>query len=177
MTHPAAAPSGAAPAPRQALRLVIVTDAWEPQVNGVVRTLGKMVDGLRAMGHQVEVIATGDYPSVPLPSYAEIRFSVWLRGLNKRIYDFDPDAVHIATEGPLGLAARRYCKRNGVAFTTAYHTQFPDYLARRTHLPALFFWPYIRWFHGAAQRVMVATKSIRDELRSQGRLKLSGKYS
>jgi glycosyltransferase involved in cell wall biosynthesis len=149
--------------------IAIVTDAWHPQTNGVVRTLSTTCDVLRGWGHEVTVISPETYPSIPAPTYPEIRLALTAPGaVGRRLAKIAPEAVHIATEGPLGLAARRYCLRRRVPFTTAYHTQFPDYLARRTGLPASAFWPYIRWFHGPAQRIMVATETIRAQLREQG---------
>ena len=150
-------------------RIVIVTDAWFPQTNGVVRTLSTTCEMLRRWGHEVEVISPELFASVPCPTYPEIRLALtWPGAVGRRIARFRPEAVHIATEGPLGIAARRHCLKRAIPFTTAYHTQFPDYLARRTGLPARMFWPFIRWFHRPAQRIMVATQSIRDELRAQG---------
>lgn len=149
--------------------IAIVTDAWYPQVNGVVRTLATTCDMLRAWGHEVTIISPEQYRSFPAPTYPEIRLALTLPGeVGRRLAKIKPDAVHIATEGPLGLAARRYCKRRSVSFTTAYHTQFPDYLSSRTGLPASVFWPYIRWFHRPARRIMVATETIRSQLREQG---------
>ena len=148
--------------------IVIVTDAWHPQVNGVVRTLSKTCEVLRGWGHEVSVISPDQYRNFPAPSYPEIRLALTAPGaVGRRLKELSPDAVHIATEGPLGFAARRYCVNQGVPFTTAYHTQFPDYLARRTHLPAKLFWPYIRWFHRPSQNIMVATETIRTQLRAQ----------
>ena len=150
-------------------RIAIVTDAWLPQMNGVVRTLTTTAGMLREWGHDVTVISPDQFRSVPCPTYPEIRLALTIPGtIGLRLAALSPDAVHIATEGPLGLAARRYCAKMGVPFTTAYHTQFPDYLARRTHLPASLFWRYIRWFHRPAERIMVATASIRSELRDHG---------
>ncbi|MGB3378251.1 MAG: glycosyltransferase family 1 protein [Allopontixanthobacter sediminis] len=150
-------------------RIAIVTDAWLPQMNGVVRTLTTTVGILRSWGHDVTVISPDQYRSVPCPTYPEIRLALALPGaVSLRLAGLAPDAVHIATEGPLGMAARSYCVAARVPFTTAYHTQFPDSVARRTHLPASWFWRYIRWFHGPAERIMVATESIRGELRQQG---------
>lgn len=158
------------PAPGDAPRsIAIVTDAWFPQVNGVVRSLSTTADMLRRWGHEVHIIAPSDYLSIPCPTYPEIRLALTMpRVIARRLARLAPDAVHIATEGPLGLAARNHCVRRKIPFTTAYHTQFPDYIARRTGLPARSFWPYIRWFHRPAERVMVATQSIREELRAQG---------
>lgn len=151
------------------VKIAIVTDAWHPQVNGVVRTLTTVIAQLRAQGHDIEVIAPDQFTSFPAPSYPEIRLA--LAGSTKvgaRLRSFAPDAIHISTEGPLGWAARRFCLRNQQPFTTAYHTQFPDYLARRTGLPAGLFWPFIRHFHKPAKRILVATETIRQELRQQG---------
>lgn len=149
--------------------IAIVTDAWFPQVNGVVRTLSTTCDVLREWGHDVTVISPEKYPSVPAPTYPEIRLALTAPGaVGRQLAKIAPEAIHIATEGPLGFAARRYCLKREVPFTTAYHTQFPDYVSRRTGLPASAFWPYIRWFHRPAQAIMVATETIRAELREQG---------
>lgn len=149
--------------------IAIVTDAWFPQMNGVVRTLSTTAEILREWGHEVAVISPDLFRSLPCPTYPEIRLALAVPGaVGRLLTELQPDAVHIATEGPLGLSARRHCLAQGVPFSTAYHTQFPDYLARRTHLPAGAFWPYIRWFHAPARRVMVATESIRGELRDHG---------
>jgi glycosyltransferase involved in cell wall biosynthesis len=154
--------------------IAIVTDAWYPQVNGVVRTLSTTCEMLRDWGHEVTVISPEQYRSFPAPTYPEIRLALTAPGaVGRQLAKIKPDAVHIATEGPLGFAARRYCLNRKVPFTTAYHTQFPDYLSRRTGLPAGAFWPYIRWFHRPAQRIMVATETIREQLRAQGLAHLS----
>lgn len=150
-------------------RIVIVTDAWTPQVNGVVRTLQSVSAELRAKGHQVQIISPDQYGSIPCPTYPEIRLALArARTIGRVIADFQADAVHLATEGPLCLAARHWCLRNRVPFTTAYHTHFPDYVAKRTGLPASWFWRYIRWFHGPAQSVLVSTRSVREQLRAHG---------
>lgn len=151
------------------MRIALVTDAWHPQVNGVVRTLDAVRRELIAMGDTVEVIAPEDYPSVPCPTYPEIRLAFARPAtIGARIAAFAPDAVHLATEGPLCLAARRWCLRSGLPFTTAYHTQFPDYVSKRTGVPAAWIWRYIRWFHGPAEAVLVSTPSIRRTLAAHG---------
>jgi glycosyltransferase involved in cell wall biosynthesis len=151
------------------MRIAIVTDAWAPQVNGVVRTLAAVVRELRRRGHEVEVISPDLYRSLPCPTYPEIRLALaGRRAVGRRLERFAPDAIHISTEGPLGWAARRWCLSRRCAFTTAYHTQFPDYLARRTGLPAALFWPYIRGFHGPSAGIMVATETISRQLRAHG---------
>lgn len=160
---------GPSPAGLAPLTIAIVTDAWHPQTNGVVRTLSTTLEVLRGWGHRVEVISPRDYASVPCPTYPEIRLALAPPGaVGRKLAALAPAAVHIATEGPLGLAARRHCLRRNIPFTTAYHTQFPEYLARRTGMSPAAFWPYIRWFHRPARAIMVATHSIAAELRAQG---------
>lgn len=150
-------------------RIAIVTDAWLPQMNGVVRTLTTTCEQLRAHGHEVLVVSPDQFASLPCPTYPEIRLAVTRPGaVASRLREFSPEAIHIATEGPLGMIARSYCARHAIRFTTAYHTQFPDYLAKRTRLPAEWFWRYIEWFHRPARRVLVATDSISEELRAHG---------
>lgn len=151
------------------LKIALVTDAWTPQVNGVVRTLTAITRILGQWGHDVTVISPDQYRSVACPSYPEIRLALVRPSLvSRRLEKLAPDAIHIATEGPLGLAARHHCISEGIAFTTAYHTQFPDYLSERTPLPAAAFWPYIRWFHRPASAIMVATETVRRQLADQG---------
>jgi len=151
------------------MRIALVTDAWAPQVNGVVRTLGAITAELRRRGHEVAIVSPDLYRSLPCPTYPEIRLALaGGRQVGERLEHFAPQAVHIATEGPLGWAARRWCLSRGRAFTTAYHTQFPEYLARRTGLPAGAFWPCIRRFHRPATGILVATETIRAQLRAHG---------
>lgn len=151
------------------MRVALVTDAWAPQINGVVRTLQAVCEQLEHMGHVVRVISPDQYASLPCPTYPEIRLAMARgRTVGRQIEAFMPDAVHLATEGPLCLAARRWCLRNAVPFTTAYHTQFPEYVAHRTGVPAAWVWRYIRWFHGPAQAVLVSTRSVRESLRAHG---------
>ena len=150
-------------------KIAIVTDAWDPQVNGVVRTLKATKDELKKMGHDVLVLSPDLYYNLPCPTYPEIRLAVARAAtVGERLMAFAPDAVHLSTEGPLCLAARRWCVRNGWQFTTAYHTQFPDYFAARTGIGADWVWPYFRWFHAASRAVLVSTPSIRDVLRQHG---------
>ncbi|MBU0824772.1 MAG: glycosyltransferase family 1 protein [Alphaproteobacteria bacterium] len=151
------------------MRILIVSDAWEPQVNGVVRTLQATIAELRRAGHEVGVVSPDLFRSVPCPSYPEIRlaFAGW-RKVGRHIRAFAPQAIHISTEGPLGLAARRWCLRNEFPFTTAYHTRFPEYVAARLPLSPAFVWRFIRWFHRPARHIMVATRSLARELTAQG---------
>lgn len=151
------------------MKIAIVTDAWKPQVNGVVQTLGKTRDELGRLGHDVCLVTPEGRRTVPCPTYPEIRLTVLPgRAVARELDAFDPDAVHIATEAPLGLAARRYCIRRGIGFTTSYHTQFPEYVRARAPVPAGATARVLRWFHGAAVRTMVPTAKIRDKLISRG---------
>jgi glycosyltransferase involved in cell wall biosynthesis len=151
------------------MKLAIVTDAWEPQVNGVVRTLSTMRDGLRTAGHSVELITPQEFTTLPCPTYPEIRLSLLpYHRVRRRLREIDPDAIHIATEGPLGIAARRYCLRHALAFTTAYHTRFPEYVHARIRLPVGITYAWLRRFHAPAQAMMVPTPAIRDDLRRRG---------
>ncbi|WP_417622031.1 glycosyltransferase family 4 protein [Parasphingorhabdus sp.] len=150
------------------MRIALVTDAWFPQVNGVVRTLDSVVRLLRQWGHEILVISPDQYRSVPAPSYPEIRLAVTrARTIGKQIEEFGAEAVHLSTEGPLCIQARRWCLRKNMPFTTAYHTQFPEYLAKRTKLSPRIFWPYIRWFHRKSEAIMVSTESVRSQLREK----------
>ena len=151
------------------MRILIVTDAWAPQVNGVVRTLRAVSAELTKLGHQVALISPERFRSLPCPTYPEIRLAMaGVAAIGEAIVAAAPDAIHIATEGPLGLAARRWCVQRGRPFTTAYHTQFPEYVARRTGLPAEWFWRYIRWFHAPAHAVLVSTPTIARTLAAHG---------
>lgn len=151
------------------MRILIVTDAWEPQVNGVVRTLQATIAELRADGHAVGIVSPDLFRSIPCPTYDEIRlaFAGW-RTVGRHIDAFSPQAIHISTEGPLGMAARRWCLKNKFPFTTAYHTRFPEYVAARLPLSPAFVWRFIRWFHRPARHIMVATRSLGHELAGQG---------
>jgi glycosyltransferase involved in cell wall biosynthesis len=149
------------------MKILIVTDAWSPQVNGVVRTLQSVRSELEKMGHQVAVISPDQFRSIPCPTYPEIRLAL-TASVGRRIREAAADAIHVATEGPLGLAARRHCLKHRLPFTTAYHTQFPEYVSKRTRLPARWFWRYIRWFHKAAKAVMVSTPTVARQLHDNG---------
>jgi len=150
-------------------RILIATDAWHPQVNGVVRTLDTTARRLREMGHAVEVVEPGVYPAVAVPFYPEIRVAVPRPG---RVYDrvrrFRPDHVHVATEGPIGLLVRRYCRLRGWRFSTSYHTRFPEYLQRLARVPEALTYGFLKWFHGRSGAMMVATPSLEKELTARG---------
>jgi glycosyltransferase involved in cell wall biosynthesis len=151
------------------VKIVLATDAWHPQINGVVRSLSMTVDCLRRMGHKVEVIDPGRFRTVPCPTYPEIRLSLGCRRAVARILDRErPDSVHISTEGPVGWAARAWCLKNGHPFTTAFHTRFPDYVSIRTGIPAEWIWKLMRRFHGAAERTFTATSTLAAELHAHG---------
>lgn len=152
-------------------RIMLVTDAWEPQVNGVVRTLSRVVQECREMGLTVEVISANDgFRTFPLPTYPEIKLAILpRRRVAERFAAFEPEAVHIATEGTLGIAARGVCLKWKLPFTTSYHTKFPEYVhARLPFVPLKAGYAFMRWFHNAGGRLMVATPSMRDDLEKRG---------
>ncbi len=153
------------------MKFMLVTDAWEPQVNGVVRTLSRVVQESREMGHEVEVISPNDgFRTMPLPTYPEIKLALGAKKeIERRIQAFEPDAVHIATEGTLGWAARAICLKWGWPFTTSYHTRFPEYVhARLPIIPLKAGYAFMRHFHNSGGRLMVATPTMRDELAERG---------
>lgn len=151
------------------MKVMIVTDAWSPQVNGVVRTLTTTRREMEAMGHQVDILSPLEFRTLPCPTYPDIRLSVWPgKRVNQRIYDYSPQALHIATEGPLGIAARRYALKHNLPFTTAYHTRFPEYVHARTGIPLAWTYRFLRWFHGPAHAVMAPTPAVKTDLESFG---------
>ena len=151
------------------MTIVIATDAWHPQVNGVVRSLTATIEGLRAQQYAVEVIEPSRFRTVPCPSYPEIRLALGCgRKISRMLDSIDSDSVHIATEGPIGWAARRWCLRNRRRYTTAFHTRFPDYVSIRTGIPVGWLWRLMRRFHGPADKVFAATASLAAELHSRG---------
>ncbi|MFM1886129.1 MAG: hypothetical protein RL026_1286 [Pseudomonadota bacterium] len=151
------------------MRILIATDAWLPQTNGVVNTLRQTRDGLVAEGHQVSMVTPLDFRSVPCPGYGEIRLALVDRNrLAGMIEEAMPDAVHIATEGPIGWAARALCRGMGLSFTTSYHTQFPEYLRRRLPVPLAASYALVRRFHSAGTRCMVSTPTLQRLLESRG---------
>ncbi len=152
-----------------AMKIMIVTDAWEPQVNGVVRTLKNTSRELTALGHRVELLTPLDFTTIPCPTYPEIRLSLFPGGrVAERIASFAPDALHIATEGPLGIAARAYAKRHRLPFTSAYHTRFPEYVQARFGVPLSWTYRFLHWFHGRSQAVMAPTPVVKQDLEKFG---------
>ncbi len=153
------------------MKILLVTDAWKPQMNGVVRTLSKTVEECEKVGHEVEIIAPSDgFLTMPLPTYPDIKIALFAkREVERRLVMFGPDAVHIATEGPLGWAARALCLKWGMPFTTSYHTKFPEYVhARFKFIPLSLGYKFVRGFHNASGRIMVTTESMKAFLKTKG---------
>lgn len=151
------------------MKIVLATDAWHPQVNGVVRSLSMTVEHMRRMGHDVDVIEPSKFRTIPCPTYPEIRLALGCaRAVARMLDELQPDRVHISTEGPIGWATRSWCLKNGRHFTTAFHTRFPDYVSIRTGIPAEWIWKVMRRFHGAAERTFTATATLAEELHEHG---------
>jgi glycosyltransferase involved in cell wall biosynthesis len=151
------------------VRIALATDAWFPQTNGVVKTLSTTIGLLRSLGHDVLVIEPSQFRTFPCPTYPEIRLA-WFPAarLNELLGNFSPDAIHIATEGTLGAAARSWCRRNRMPFTTSYHTQFPEYVRARFPIPLALSYAHLRRFHSGAARTMVATPTMQRQLEERG---------
>ena len=155
------------------MRILIATDAWHPQVNGVVRTLTSLARSAAALGAEISFLTPDGFPSVGVPTYPGLRVALPnRREIARRIEDAAPDAIHIATEGPIGWAVRAFCRRRKLAFTTSYTTRFPEYVAVRTMIPASVGYAVLRHFHSSAAMTMVATESLRQELSARGFKKL-----
>ena len=153
------------------MRILIATDAWYPQVNGVVRTLEETARELRAMGHQVLLLTPEGHASIPLPLYSEIRLAIPTPGhIARAIEAFTPDAIYIATEGLIGLAARRWCLRHGMRFATGFHTRFPEFAAARLPLPGIVAigYEFLKWFHAPSSVILVPTALVAKDLEASG---------
>jgi glycosyltransferase involved in cell wall biosynthesis len=151
------------------VRIALVSDAWLPQTNGVVRTLRETARCLSAAGHEVRLVTPLPFSTFPCPGYAEIRLAAWPWRRVARILDaFEPDTVHIATEGPIGLAGRQWCRNRGRRFTTSFHTRFPEYVRLRVPIPENWTWRALRWFHDPAARTLVPTATQQGELAARG---------
>lgn len=150
------------------MTILIVTDAWHPQTNGVVTTLEQVVRGARELGHRVEVLDSRSFRTMGLPGYREIRIAINPFSVGRRIRELAPSSVHIATEGPLGLAARRYLVKQGQPFTTSLHTKFPEYMRARIGLPLRLGYRFLRWFHRPAVSTLVTTSRQQAELEAWG---------
>lgn len=152
------------------MRILIATDAWRPQINGVVQTYLRLSEQLQRLGHEVCFLTPDGFRTVPMPTYPEICLAlITRRSAQKRIEALAPDHIHIATEGPIGLATRAYCLKVGRPFTSSYHTRFPEYLSTRfPFIPVAFGYWLERWFHSASSAVLVATNSLLQELEGKG---------
>jgi glycosyltransferase involved in cell wall biosynthesis len=151
------------------MRILLVTDAWSPQVNGVVRTLQTTCEYLGKKGHQVHVIHPGQFRTLPCTTYPDIRLAIFPgRGVAGVMEAFEPEAIHIATEGPLGLSARRWCLDRDLPFTTSFHTQFPEYLRLRAPVPTRWTYALLQRFHEPAVRTLVPTPTQRNHLEARG---------
>ncbi len=151
------------------MRILVATDAWHPQVNGVVRTLAMMAEAAKTFGVDVSFVTPQSFRTFAMPSYPDLRLA--LPGPSKiagLIEDARPDSIHIATEGPIGMLVRRYCRDNELPFTTSFHTRFPEYISARLPIPESWIWAALRWFHGTSQAVMAATPALASELRARG---------
>jgi glycosyltransferase involved in cell wall biosynthesis len=151
------------------MRILVATDAWHPQVNGVVRTLNMMADAAKEFGVAVTFLTPQEFRTISLPSYADIHLALPRPSRIAEIIEkAAPDYIHIATEGPIGILVRRYCRKNKVPFTTSFHTRFPEYVSARFPIPESWIWAALRHFHGASDAVMAATPALADELRGRG---------
>ena len=151
------------------MHILVATDAWHPQVNGVVRTLTMMADAAERLGVEVSFITPQSFRTFGLPSYRDLRVALPTPGkIARLIEDARPDSIHIATEGPIGLLVRRYCRKHQVPFNTSFHTRFPEYISARLPIPESWIWAALRAFHRPSQAVMAATPALASELRSRG---------
>jgi len=151
------------------MRILVATDAWHPQVNGVVRTLTMMADAAKTLGADVSFITPQSFPTVGLPSYPDLRVAIPRPGkIARLIAAAQADCIHIATEGPIGIAVRSYCRKRGLRFTTSFHTRFPEYVSARLPIPESWVWAWLRRFHRLSHAVMAATPALADELRGRG---------
>jgi glycosyltransferase involved in cell wall biosynthesis len=152
------------------MKIAIVTDAWPPQISGVVTTLTETIRQLNHLGHQVLVLHPDRFPfTIPCPTYPQIRLAIAPgKRLRKMLNNFHPDAIHIVTEGPVGLSGRRYCVRNRLNFTTSFTTRFDEYIQLRFRIPSRWIFAMLRWFHSAASNVLISSVPLRQELESNG---------
>jgi glycosyltransferase involved in cell wall biosynthesis len=151
------------------MRILVATDAWHPQVNGVVRTLTMMADAAKAFGVEVSFLTPASFRTFALPSYPDLRLALpYQAKIARLIAEARPDSIHIATEGPIGLLVRRYCRKQGLPFTSSFHTRFPEYISARLPVRESWIWAMLRAFHGPSQAVMAATPALANELRARG---------
>src|SRR5712672_2069818 len=151
------------------MRILVATDAWHPQVNGVVRTLIMMAEAAKAFGVEVSFLTPQSFRTFAMPSYPDLRLALpYPAKIAQLIADVRPDSIHIATEGPIGLLVRRHCRKHGLPFTTSFHTRFPEYISARLPIPESWIWAALRAFHESSQAVMAATPALAGELRTRG---------
>ncbi|WP_024510477.1 glycosyltransferase family 1 protein [Bradyrhizobium sp. ARR65] len=155
------------------MRILVATDAWHPQVNGVVRTLTMMAEATRSLGVEVDFLTPETFRTFALPSYRDLRVALPRPAkVAALVAASRPDSIHIATEGPIGVLVRRYCRKHGLPFTTSFHTRFPEYVSARAPVPVSWVeswvWASLRWFHGPSRAVMAATPALASELRERG---------
>jgi glycosyltransferase involved in cell wall biosynthesis len=151
------------------MRILVATDAWHPQVNGVVRTLAMVAEAARAFDVEVSFLTPQSFRTIAMPSYRDLRLALpYQAKVARLIADARPDSIHIATEGPIGFSARRYCRKRGLPFTTTFHTRFPEYISARLPIPESWIWSALRRFHGGSRAVMAATPALAGELRARG---------
>ena len=152
-----------------ALKIAFVTDAWHPQINGVVTTIDNTCKMLKEQGNEVLMITPDLFITFPCPTYPSIKLSVFCYPKVARLLkDFAPDRIHIATEGPLGLAARNYCLKHKLAFTTSFHTLFAEYINLRLKIPVSWGYKLLHWFHNPASKTMIATPKVETDLATRG---------
>ncbi|SDI91983.1 MULTISPECIES: glycosyltransferase family 4 protein [Bradyrhizobium] len=155
------------------MRVLVATDAWRPQVNGVVRSLENLATEAPSFGADITFLTPQDFPTLPLPGYREIQLALPSPGTVKRaIAAARPESVHIATEGPIGWVTRSVCRREGYPFTTSYHTRFPEYLAARLPVPLAWSYSALRRFHNSGAGIMVGTPTLERDLKARGFCKL-----
>jgi glycosyltransferase involved in cell wall biosynthesis len=151
------------------MRILVATDAWHPQINGVVRSLSMMAEAARTFGVDVSFLSPQSFRTFAMPSYPDLRVAVpHPARIARLIVDARPDSIHIATEGPIGLLVRRYCRKQGLSFTTSFHTRFPEYISARLPVPESWIWAALRAFHRPSKAVMAATPALASELRMRG---------
>ncbi len=151
------------------MRILLATDAWEPQVNGVVTTLKRTIEECEKLGHEFKIVDYNQFKTVSWPDYPEVKLALGCyEEVREIILDYEPDAIHIATEGPVGFAARRVCQEWKLPFTTSYHTKFPEYVSARLPIPLSVGYAVMRWFHRPSGRVMVATPTLQKDLEARG---------
>jgi len=151
------------------MKILVATDAWHPQVNGVVGTLIMMAEAAKGFGVEISFLTPQSFRTFALPSYPDLRLALpWPAQIAELIEAAGADSIHIATEGPIGLLVRRYCRKHGLPFTTSFHTRFPEYVSARSPIPESWVWTALRWFHRPSQAVMAATPALANELRLRG---------